>query len=147
SGRRRISVIVCAVRKSEAFAPNGSAPTHVQYHTSVVAGSFVVHRTVAVVEPIDVTVTSCIVGPLARIFASAVAVCGGETSWYVAVTISRSRTWSTLSGVAVPNAVAIEPCHVSPGPPRLIVTFSPAGSVLDATCTTTEVASESPTET
>src|SRR5206468_647089 len=99
--------------------------------TSVVAGWFVLQRTVPLVALRSVTVTSWIVGPLARTLARAVDVCGGPASWYVAVRMSPSRTWRTPSAAGVPKAVWIEPRHTSSGPPPTRVTFSPALSIPD----------------
>src|SRR5207249_2689655 len=77
---------------------------------------------VALIALVSTTATSWIVGPLASICAVAVAVWAGDTSWYVAVIVSPSRTWRNPSVTGVPKAVRIEPRQISSPPPPLKVT-------------------------
>ena len=138
-----MSVIAWLVTRSDVFALRVRDATFGPYRTSVVAGSVVAQTIVALIALVSTTATSWIVGPLASICAVAVAVWAGDTSWYVAVIVSPSRTWRNPSVTGVPKAVRIEPRQISSPPPPLKVTSSPAGSIPDATCTRTEVAEES----
>ncbi len=138
-----MSVIAWLVTRSDVFALRVKEAALVPYRTSVVAGSFVAQATLALIALVSTTTTSWIVGPLARICAVAVAVWAGDTSWYVAMIVSPSRTWRTPSATGVPKAVRIEPRQISSAPPPVKVMSSPAGSIPDATWTTTEVAEES----
>ena len=138
-----MSVIAWLVTRSDVFVLRVRDATFGPYRTSVVAGSVVAQTIVALIALVSTTATSWIVGPLASICAVAVAVWAGDTSWYVAVIVSPSRTWRTPSVTGVPKAVRIEPRQISSAPPLVKVTSSPTGSIPDATCTRTEVAEES----
>src|SRR5207253_3226045 len=143
SGARFVSVIAWLVTRFDVFASRVRDAAVVPYRTSVVAGSFVAQAIVALIALVSTTATSWIVGPLARIWAVAVAVWAGDRSWYEAVMVSPSRTWRIPSVTALPKAVRIEPRQISSAPPLVKVVSSPAGSIPDATCTRTEVAEES----